>query len=80
MKCCDFTGECYFLNVKTAALPLTTGPARTVYCHGDFTRCTIYKAAKTYGIEKIPRYVSPGDRYELHLRIVENRAMSKFSG
>ena len=80
MKVCDFKADCYFLNVKTAAMPLTTGPARAVYCQGDFTRCTIYRSAKTYGIDKIPRYVAPGDRYELHRRIVENCTLIKFSG
>ena len=72
MQNCDFNTECFFLNVKTAALPLTTGLARTKYCNGDFTTCTIYKSAKIHGIDMVPRYVSPEDKYVLHHRIVEN--------
>ena len=71
MEDCDFKAECYFLNVKTTALPLTTVHTRTKYCNGDFTYCTIYKAAKTHGIGKVPRYVSPDDNYELQNRIAE---------
>jgi hypothetical protein len=69
---CDFDTECYFLNVKTVTLPFTTCHARTTYCNGDFSKCTIYKAARAHGIDKIPRYVSPDDKYELNSRIVEN--------
>ena len=77
MKSCDFSAQCYYQNVKAVALPLITGQTRTDYCHGDFPKCAIYKAAKSHGIDKVPRYVSPGDRYELHPRIVENRTLSK---
>ncbi len=69
---CDFQSDCYFLQVKTVSLPLTTGHVRTVYCGGNFTECSIYKAAKSFGIGRVPRYVSPDDQYELHSRIVEN--------
>ena len=66
MGYCDFNDKCYFLNVKIIEMPLTTGYAKTSYCHGDFTKCTIYKNAKIHGIDKVPRYISPEDIYELH--------------
>lgn len=72
MRRCEFHAECYFLKVKTVSLPLTTCHAKTRYCGGVFTECSIYKAAKAYGIGRVPRYVSPDDQYELHSRIVEN--------
>jgi hypothetical protein len=74
---CDFNAECHFLNCETVYRPLTTACARTKYCQGDFTGCTIYQAAKIHGISKVPRYVSPGDKYELHSRIVENGPLSR---
>jgi hypothetical protein len=58
-------------------MPFTTGHAKTKYCNGDFTTCTIYRAAKTHGIDKVPRYVSPDDKYVLHRRIVENAPLGK---
>jgi len=79
MKCCDYYAQCYFQNVKTAALPFITRGTRADYCLGEFTRCAIYKAARFHGIDKVPRYVSPGDRYELLPRIVENSSLRKAS-
>ncbi len=77
MGCCDFRATCHFLNVKAVVLPLTTSYARTSYCLGDFTHCAIYKAAKAHAIDKVPRYVLPDDKYELHNRIVENASRCK---
>jgi hypothetical protein len=33
--------------------------------------CTIHKVAVTHGILKVPKYVSPDDKYELSDRIIE---------
>jgi hypothetical protein len=74
---CDFKATCHFLNVETVYRPLTTEYAKTTYCHGDFASCTVYKAAKAHGIDRVPRYVSPDDTYKLHSRIVENGPLSK---
>ena len=76
---CDFTTACYFLNVKTADLPLTTGHAKATFCSGNFTACAIYRNARTHGIDKVPRYVSPDDTYELDGRLVENCSWDKLT-
>lgn len=71
MKSCDFKDTCHFLNKKVAAMPLTTFNQVKTYCGSDFTLCTIYKAALAHGIDKVPKYVSPDDKYELSHRIVD---------
>ena len=71
MPSCEFNDNCSFLNKKAIAMPLTTLNLVKNYCGGDFTLCTIYKAALVHGIEKVPGYVSPDDQYELSHRIVE---------
>ena len=77
MGICDFNTDCYFLNVKTVDMPLITCQASTKYCKGDFRNCAIYNSARIHGIEKIPKYVSPDDKYELSSRIVENSRWGK---
>jgi hypothetical protein len=74
MKGCDFRNECFSLNEKTITSRLTTAQTKDTYCNGNFTKCTIYTIAKIHGIDKVPGYVLPGDKYELHKRIVENRS------
>ena len=69
MEECDFKAKCYFLNVAAISRPLTTAYAKSTYCDGDFSSCTIYKVAKAHGIDKVPRYVAPEDSYEFNSRV-----------
>jgi hypothetical protein len=72
MERCDLQAKCYFLNETMMVRPLTTADARTIYCDGDFTSCTIYKVAKVHGMDRVPRYVAPEDSYEFNSRVVEH--------
>jgi len=71
MVSCEFNDKCRFLNKKVLVMPLTTHSLVECFCHGDFRKCTIRRIAMTHGIDKIPRYVSPDDQYELSGRIIE---------
>lgn len=71
MESCDFRKTCLFLNEKVVRMPLTTQKMVEHYCEGDFTLCMIYAIAKTHGIEKVPRYVYPSDKFELPSRYLE---------
>lgn len=71
MESCDFINTCPFLNEKVVKMPLTTQKLVEHYCDGDFNMCTIHKVAVTHGIGKVPKYVSPDDKYELSDRIIE---------
>ena len=71
MVSCDFNDTCHFLNKKAIAMPLTTMNMVESFCRRNFTGCTIHRIAMTHGIDKVPRYVSPDDKYELSNRIIE---------
>ncbi len=77
MISCDFNNTCPFLNKKVIDLPLTTTKLVENYCTGEFSLCTIYKVAQTHGIDKVPRYVSPDDTYELSHRVIELARLDK---
>jgi len=68
---CDFNDTCHFLNKKVIAMPLTTLNLVESFCRRDFTSCAIHRIAMVHGIDKVPRYVSPDDKYELSNRIIE---------
>lgn len=66
MRHCEFKATCFFINEIIDSLPFTTQYEKARYCDGDFTNCTIRKVALDHGINKVPRYLSPGDKYELY--------------
>ena len=65
MANCDFIEICPFLNEKTIEMPITTQNLVDQYCYGDFSRCSIHNVAMTLGIDKVPKYLYPNDKYEL---------------
>ena len=65
MERCDLSSKCRFLNKTMITRPLTTGHMKENYRNADFHSCTIYKVAKSHGIDKVPRYIAPCDKYEL---------------
>jgi len=77
MVSCEFNDTCHFLNNKVIDMPLTTRNAVNDFCHGDFTICTIHQIAMTHGINKVPKYVSPDDKYELSSRVIELAHMNR---
>lgn len=79
MASCVFNDRCSFLNKKVIDMPLTTHTLVGKYCSGEFTSCAIHKAAVTHGIDKVPQYVSPDDKYELSYRVIELHQMDKSS-
>lgn len=50
METCEFTDTCSFLNEEIINMPLSVHLLLESYCEGDFTMCTIYKAAMIHGI------------------------------
>lgn len=79
MVSCVFNDKCSFLNKKVIDMPLTTHSLVENYCAGESTMCAIHKAAMTHGIDKVPKYVSPDDKYELSHRVVELNLKDKSS-
>jgi hypothetical protein len=71
MASCEFMQTCIFLNNKVVRMPITTQKLVESYCDGDFTKCTIHKNALAHGIDKVPKYVSPDDEYELSDWMIE---------
>ena len=50
METCEFTDTCSFLNEEIINMPLSAHLLLESYCEGDFTMCTIHKAAMIHGI------------------------------
>ena len=71
MASCEFINTCPFRNEKAVKMPITTQDLVDRYCGGDFTKCTIHKNAMAHGIDNVPGYVSPDDKYELSDTIIE---------
>lgn len=76
---CEFNDNCHFLNQKVTDMPLTTHTLVQNYCKGSFTTCTIHRVALHHGIDRVPCYVSPDDKYELSHRVIELHLMDKSS-
>ena len=71
MGSCDFNAECFFLKETIFTGPITLRYIIDNYCDGDFTKCTICKAAKIHGFNKIPRYMFPNDDFVFLDRMLE---------
>lgn len=65
MAYCNFCDRCFFFNEQLIDNLLSNAEwIREKYCAENFTRCTIYKIATTYGIGKVRGSVFPGDFLE----------------
>lgn len=79
METCIYNDNCPFLNKKVVDMPITTQSLVQSYCKGSFASCTIHKVATNHGIDKVPKYVSPDDKYELSQRVIELHRLDKSS-
>lgn len=44
-------------------MPHTTDYLRAHYCEGNFTECALYRISKSYGKDKVPKYLYPNDTF-----------------
>ncbi len=66
MASCDLRSSCLFYTKPVLDMPHTTEYLKERYCEGDrYPECALYWIAKTYGMDKVPRYLYPNDIYEL---------------
>lgn len=71
MSTCELCSSCFFFNEQSTDMPHTTDYLKEQYCMGHrYKECVIYRIAKTYGIDKVPKYLYPTDMFEvMHLNL-----------
>ncbi len=66
MARCDLCTSCFFFNEQATDMPRTTDYLREQYCLGErFRECVLYRIAKSYGTDNVPKYLYPNDMFEI---------------